>query len=131
MDIWKEQAMITRTITNVGLVNISRQVRGPKFEGKVVLSMIEGGILLSAFNPEATYPETVCITKFDQYNRIRIPTAMKEHAGINRRINILLRLDGTIIITPASTVCAICGSGKELEAAGHNKYICKSCKKKI
>lgn len=124
--------MIKRGVTNIGLVSVGRQVRGTEMDGDVTLQVTDEGIVVSPFYSSATVNtgDTPHITRFDQYNRLKLPAEMRRAAKIKKRVEISLE-GNSLIITPAIDVCIVCGSQKNLKKFSDDKFICETCRKKM
>lgn len=122
--------MTKRSVTKMGLMNIGRQIRGEAFDQDVFLTVTEAGILISPATGPVSDNKDICVARFDQYNRISLPSELRRAANINKKVDVTL--DGNnLIIAPVIDVCAICGTDQNLHKVAQGKYICEACRKQM
>lgn len=125
--------MITRSITAAGQLNLGRKLRGTGMEGDVLIQFVPDykGVIISPYDPRREYHSSMyIITRFDQYNRVRIPTDMRKAAQIEKRVQISFAGDG-LLVKPVKECCAICGSDQGIRLFKTGKYICSVCRDKL
>lgn len=121
--------MIYRTITSQGLINISKGLRGRTLARDVALTLDEGGrgLRILPYDPLITYPPDTKFVAFDGRDRLRLPPDMRSDAGLVTKVEISTVGDGSLLLSPVSATCAICGGTDGLKEMREDKYLCTRC----
>lgn len=70
---------------------------------------------------------TGIVRRVDELGRIVLPIELRRTMGISERDELEIFLDGErIVLRKCGTVCAFCGSDKEL-VSYRERYICREC----
>lgn len=119
---------MTRTITRLRQICISRRIRGAEMEGQVLV-YADGTSIVIAPLEHAPKPGVYCMTAhFDQFNRLTIPNAVIQQAGLAGTVEVAVNENGTMTLLPAAeNTCMICGDNRELRRVRGDKYICSAC----